>query len=529
MYRQIKYLTKLSLCNLANFNVIRHSKDKSKRNRFIGLAITYAALILMFLFYSISIAIGLAVVHMESLIPAYAFALISIIIFFFSTFKAGNVIFDLKSYEQQIALPVSPAAIVISRFLSMYVIDLAISLVATLPSLAVYAVITEPNISFYLMAIIGLLLVPLLPMTVASIIGAVIFAISARMKHKNLVTIVLTIVLVLGIILAETGLGNSSGVITEQGFTEISELISNQLRTIYPPVAFYSDAMVKGSVIDFLIFSLGSVGIFGLFVVVVQRSYVSICSALQARSNGRAYKMQALKTGSIRSALFKKEMKRYFASSIYVTNTGIGYILMTVAAIAIMIKGGNEVEQLLGMPGVVSKALPFAMSLMASIVSTTSCSISMEGRQWWITKSLPLTTKDVFDSKILWNLAVAAPFYLISQIALFIGVKTDFMGHIWIILIPAIYILFMAVTGLTINLQFPNFTWENETVAVKQGAAVLVTSIVGMASCGIPLALVVVAGQNFTNIIMTVVCVVILGLTWTLYHINNRVDLQQLG
>ncbi|MDO5522243.1 MAG: hypothetical protein Q4G58_17240 [bacterium] len=529
MFRQIKILTKLSLCNQGNFNVIFHSKDKSQRNKYIGLAATYAVLILMFLFYSISLAIGLAVVHMEDLIPAYAFALISIIIFFFSIFKAGSIIFDLKSYELQIALPVSPAAIVISRFLSMYVIDLVLSLIATLPSLVVYAVVVTPGVSFYFMGIIGLLLVPLLPMTVASIIGAVIFAISARMKHKNLVTVLLTIVLVLGILLGEAALGNNSTIITQQGFTQISDMISNQLRQIYPPVAFYSDALVKGSVIDFLIFTLGSIGIFGLFVMVVQRSYVSICSALKARSSRRDYKMQSLKTGTMRSALLKKEMKRYFASSIYVSNTVIGYVLMVAGAIAIAIKGADEVEQLLEMPGVVSKALPFALAIMASIVSTTSCSISLEGRQWWITKSLPIRTKDVFDSKILWNLAVAGPFFLITELVLLFGIKTDLLGHLWLILIPAIYIVFMAVAGLTINLQFPNFTWENETVAVKQSAAVLVTSIVGIASCGIPLALVFVLGKEMTNVLMAVVSIVIMGITLILYKRNNRQDLQEIG
>ena len=38
--------------------------------------------------------------------------------------------------------------------------------------------------------------------------------------------------------------------------------------------------------------------------------------------------------------------------------------------------------------------------------------------------------------------------------------------------VPLAFVLFTALFGIILNLKFPNFTWINETVAVKQSASV---------------------------------------------------------
>ncbi len=63
---------------------------------------------------------------------------------------------------------------------------------------------------------------------------------------------------------------------------------------------------------------------------------------------------------------------------------------------------------------------------------TTSCtSISMEGKQFWVIKSLPIPTKALLDSKITLNLGLMLPFYLISLAAIAIAVKPGLLELLW--------------------------------------------------------------------------------------------------
>ncbi len=121
-------------------------------------------------------------------------------------FKAGSVIFQKNFYEILCSLPVSQTAIVISRFLSMYVGNVLLAFAVMIPGMAVYAYFMQPGFSFYLLAIIGTLFIPLLPMTIATLFGALITAISSRMKHKSLVGAGLSVLLVLAILFASSQL-----------------------------------------------------------------------------------------------------------------------------------------------------------------------------------------------------------------------------------------------------------------------------------------------------------------------------------
>ena len=47
-------------------------------------------------------------------------------------------------------------------------------------------------------------------------------------------------------------------------------------------------------------------------------------------------------------------------------------------------------------------------------------------------------------------------------------------------LLPVSYTMFTAYTGLAANIKFPRMDWVNETIAVKQGASVVITLLGGI-------------------------------------------------
>ena len=153
----------------------------------------------------------------------------------------------------------------------------------------------------------------------------------------------------------------------------------------------------------------------------------------------------------------------------------------------------------------------------------------MEGRQWWIAKTIPVRSKDIFDSKILVALTVALPEYLLAVIFGLLAFQPTVIGALWIIAIPAAYIVFTAITGITVNLAMPVFNWENEIRAVKQSASVMVTMLVSFVCFLPPLVILLTNGSIAADLVMLATFLVITAAAAILYRRMNRKKLLLVG
>ena len=152
------------------------------------------------------------------------------------------------------------------------------------------------------------------------------------------------------------------------------------------------------------------------------------------------------------------------------------------------------------------------------MMTPAATSISMEGKDIWILKSLPLTTKAVLDAKILMNLLLFLPFYILAEILLFLALRPGGLGGVWLVVIPAAIILFSCVYGITIDLHFPVLDWEDEVRVVKQSASALLGGMGGFL-----LAFLCVVGAlwipaEYRDIYSGCVCAVILLTAGILYR-----------
>lgn len=533
MIKEIFRLCKLQMYNTFGINEYMHTKDKSKRKRFIFMAVTWAIVILMFIGYVVGTSYGLIYMGMGDILPMYVYTVVSVLIFMFTLFKAGSIIFSMKGYDMLISLPISKAAVVVSRFMKMYISNLLLTILVMLPALIVYGVMEKPSFIFYIIYLLGMVFVPLLPLTMASIIGALITAISSRMRRKSLVSAALTIMLVFALMLVGMLLPNENGKISLEDFQNMAITIEKGIENIFPCAVWFNKAAFGEA--SYLVALIGiPLVIFIVFVIVLQKYFLGICTLLSGVSSKNDYKIQKLKENTVIKSLLKKELKRYFASSIYVTNTIIGYIIAVVAAVSIFVLGIDEFEEMLGVSGagsIIKVALPFVYAMAMSITSITSCSISMEGKNIWILQTLPVKGKDVYLSKILANLVVAGPFYIITVVMGCLTVKGSIVDAIWIVIIPACYIVYNAVVGITINLAFPVLNWEDEVHVVKQSASTLISMLVGILSCIVPATIVVLVSiyvDGMENVAKSMIIVVLVTLTIFLYRRNEKIKLNNL-
>ncbi len=487
MAGQIRRLTWISLCGMFRLNELRFTRDRKKKISSVLMGLLWILLAGMIAFYVAVTSYGLVIMEMGHLVPAVLALCVSLIVFTFTMIKAGPVLFDKNGYERQIALPVTVRAILISRFLSMYLTNMLLALFVMAAGMTAYGVLEKPGFSFYLYGIAGSLFLPLLPLTAASVVGAVIAGISSRWKQKNLAMILLTMLFVCVVMIGSFSMSGMDESQIMGVMQDLAVLIEEQIGRIYPPAIWLADAMVFQKAGAMLLYLGVSFGCFVLFVGILEHFYEKIVCLLGAREAKGDYRMSELSVSSVQKSMVERELRHYFSCPVYVTNTIVGYLLMAVLAVAVAFAGEDSIKQIIAVPGIAERVLPVLLGMLPAAMPMTACAISIEGKQWWMMQTLPVTQKEVIRSKVYANLAVIAPFYLVSEILLVASLRPDAAQLFGLVAVPAAQIVFAAEAGAAINRIFPVFDWDNEANVVKRSMSTFLMVFVGLSAGVVPM------------------------------------------
>ncbi len=523
--QQINRLVKLEFSNFIGINVLKFSKDKKKRSKVWILIGAFAYLAVLMIVYMSGIAVTLCLAGEARAVPSFCAIIASMLIFVFTIFRAGSTIFNERSYEKLIGLPISESVIVWSRLLFMYLLNLVMAALIMLPAGIVCGLQTGAGFSYWILFVLGILFIPMIPIAVSSAVGAVIAALASRMEHKNAASSVMTLIFILAIMLVSfiPALDPS---MTDERVLGMTMSAAGSMTAWYPPAALFGDG-VFGSLTGFLGFAALSVCIFALFAWIILKNYARICRKLSAHHARRNYVMTEQKVTSPLRALYQMELRRYLQTPVYVTNTAVGYLMIIVFGIVMLVlvnngQFGNDPE-LIRMLGQIS---PLVIGVLMMMSSTTPASISIEGRQWWIVRSFPVTPKLMFDAKILTNLTMAIPSCLVS--AVLCAVAFGWKYFPWLLLVPVSFSLLASVCGLAVNLKFPQFEWDNPTEVVKQGASMFAAVALFFASAGLAVVIFLTLGSVSYFGAMLLVTMLCLGGAALLYRRILQTDLRKI-
>lgn len=534
MLKQSIRLWSLSAVNLFGINELRYGKDPDKRKRSLLLGIAWIVVGIMLEGYLLATMIGYVMMGLQDILTVYSFMVSSVMVLLFTLLKAGSIIFQLNTYENQVALPVSHSAIVFSRFLIMYTSNLLLTAAVMIPGMIVYLISAGGSILTVVMFLLGIFAAPVIPQVVAVVFSVLIKGISARMKYRSLIEAILMIMLMMSFFVLTGGINSVSGEnISMEDIGRLIRMAIDGICQMYPPVMLFERAAAEDSLLSMAVLLLISVTACVLMLIVLQHFFGRICRALNVSRTRNDYKKVTGTSSSLLMSLIKREFHYYFSQSVYMMNTLMGLVLMVAAAVAVVVVGSETIDAQLSINGVVVKMLPYVLAMTGTMMSPAAVSISLEGKTRWLTKTLPIPEKVQYDSKLLMNYLLDAPFYVISIVVAAIGLHVTGFDLLWLILIPAVYLCWGAVYGQTANLCFPNFNWESEVQVVKQGASVLVSMLVSMVSVLLPAGIclsVQVMGQQgslknaaFTgNLVNGVVLAIIVLLSYVLYRRNCR-------
>ena len=483
MPNRFKALLKVQLLSLFPIHALfKESDRKKKRNKILMLPV-YVLLIAVFGGYAALTAMGMISMGLSSLIPAVALLVSGLATLIFSTFRAAGDLFSYRHLDLLLSLPLKTSEVIRVRFLSMLLGNILLSLLFMLPMGIVWALSEPLSAVFYLSWFVGILFGSLIPTTLAAILGAGLVFLGSRFKRTNLISIVLQIVLIVGvltfsfsmpnIVLSLTHMGGDSAT----GLPDLSHMVSGVMAAterIYPPLRLFHMATLEGNIPALLGFVLLSTAWYGLFVYLLSLKYKNICTALSAKRKRASYALGSLRKTGIVKALYKKDCKRFFTSSVYLLNLGVGAVMALLLAGYVGFSGADALLHLtegLIPISVISGYLPFVIAGILSMCCTTCVALSIEGKSIWVIKSLPISPRSIYDAKVLVNLTLTIPTAILCGIFVLIGLPINALSAINLFLVPISMSVWTAILGIVINRRFCNYEWESETRLVKQSTA----------------------------------------------------------
>lgn len=476
------------------------SKNESK-SRKIVLPIVLSFIVMFAIgSYAVMFAEELAPNNLTYIILTIFMMVTSLLTIIEGVYKSQGILFEAKDNDLLFSLPISKSKIFFTRVFKLISFQFLYNSLFMLPAIVVYAMYEKTNISFYILSLIMLVLLPIIPTIVSCIIGYMIKGVTSKFKARNMVQVVLTSFILLFIFYASFNMQNMIANIA-QNANSINEVITK----IYYPAGLYINLIQNFNIRDLLALLAINMIPAILFVYVASIFYFKITSKLGEKGNNSKKENsgkladKAFKVRSPLVALIHKEMKRFFSSPVFIINAGFGMVLMVAVTIAISInfegminsimQGKNIEISISEIKAMMPKIFYGFVVFISCMTSMTSSMVSLEGKSFNITKSLPVKTEKILLSKVLTSNIISIPVILLCDILFFIRFKVPIIDIVFILVASIIMPTFTALIGILMNLKYPKMDATSDTEVVKQSmssaASVFIGMFVGMLSIAI--------------------------------------------
>ncbi len=489
--KNIFNLTKIMFKNsFQNPYLINKKTNKINKNSPYIWLVIIVMFAIMFISYK---AIGeLVKINKEYIFLNIFFLILMVIMIFQVILSSTNVYFFSKDLEILLPLPIKTEELLISKF-NTILINLYFSefIFALLP-LIIYGVETYANFNYYFNLIIVLLIFPILPTLIVSIIMMFFIKLSKFIKNKDIFQIVITLLFIFSIFIFEFGvmknivnkIDNNEELEKQQleeefiKFNNKIEIVNNYFIEINPTIRILKNNkaifnLFKNIFINFIFFIL--------FILVGRKYYLK--NILKNNSNyylKNNNKIKINKKNKIINSYIEKEFKILFKNPTFFIQC-IFPILITIITIIIIVVVtrsnlrmfltselyNNEFKNSFDL-SIVCLILGF-LQLLSTIFNVSATSISREGKDSLYMKFMPISLYKQYIYKsipqILINIITNFVILLLVKILFFeIKVKYLFVTFLISILLSIINSQLMVL----VNLINPNLNWSSEYDATKQ-------------------------------------------------------------
>ncbi|MBU3113121.1 putative ABC transporter permease subunit [Clostridium lacusfryxellense] len=482
------------------------SSNKKNKKKIKGF---FLALVLILAFTPMAVGFGkflsaaydgLHSVGQEAAILGFGLSVVSIVIFFFGIFYAMSIFYFSMDVENLLPLPLKPWHIMGAKFTVVLIYEYFTEIIFFVPTLIAFGVKSGGGIVYYIYGVVIFLLLPIIPLVMASIINMIIMRFTNIAKNKDRFR------LFGGILAMGFGVGINLYIqkftqnLTQSAITEMFARGNNSLlslaSSIFPSTKVAVNSLINTDsiqgFINLTIFILITIASLIIFIILGQSLYFKGVMGVSETTSKRKTlsNIELIKntsqSSSLRIYLFK-ELKLLFRTPIYFMNCVLMNFLFPIFLLIPFFSkdgGGSQLKTittfLQGDKGVgIVLAVFFAFIVFASCsnaISTTA--ISREGKNLYILKYIPMKYKDQLIAKVLSAVVLGAVAMIMIIVLGIVLLKITLEVVLLMIIVGSVGILFTSLIGIFIDLNFPKLQWDTEQEAVKRNFNVMISMII---------------------------------------------------
>ena len=518
---------------LSSFNT-KGKKIRKTPILYVGLLILGLALLMSFT-YSFLIIFTFKAAEVDPSAAVILFAGLSSLLVFMSAMSQARGIYIGDDYDLLTTLPLRKRDIVASKILTMYAVELSFSLVVMIPHGIVH-IILMGNVYLFLISLLLGFLAPIVPIAIAILISLLVTLATSRFKAANMVSTILYALVIVGI----SGLSMlTSYTSNKEQAASIFSGVGNVIKWINP--SFY---LLELSFADNNLFLILFVAV-NLLVAILSVLFIALFfdklhEIVSSTSMKKEYVRKDLKNKSEGKILLSLEYKRLVNSKMYFVNTIMGSIMAVLGSAVYMfsMKSGfanasdsesaTEIFNAIFIPIFI-----VVLCFILGISSPTASSINIEGKTFWLTKSLPTDYQKLLKAKLLFSWSLTVPAVLIISTIAVIVHHQDVWGIIFSYVIPILFIILYSLIALIIALHHPKLKWNSEAEAIKNSSSVVISMFIGFGLTGViaPVLIVfplVLKDYAYLGYIITTVSLLIPSIPCYLYlkkYFGKRIEL----
>ena len=399
-----------------------------------------------------------------------------------------NVIFSVFYFsgdiENLLPLPLKPYQIIGSKFTAALISESIMEFIIIIAVFAGYIIAAELPFYTWLIAVFGMLTLPVVPLAYCSVICMLIMLITGFIRNKdtvNKITGFLVFAVILGIALLVSRIG---GLDTDHLVTAISDpnnLLLSILNVVFPHVHFLVNSMICNTAVNLLYY----IGINGLavavFMVIAQAVYFDTAAGVSksavAKRKSLEKSVSKVRTRRPSVTYLKKEFRLLFRTPAYFMNCilinliwplflYLIYVLQGktnfLDAFIYGIHHGSEEHVLLYILGVSALSV-----LVTAANSIASSALTREGSHFAFMKYIPLSYMAQINIKALVSIIISGVGMILYVIAASLYLQIGIKLMIFCCIVSLLSVTFTSYFGIFMDSVNPKLVWDSELNALR--------------------------------------------------------------
>lgn len=477
-------------------NIGLKKKNDSVKKVFLGIFIAIGLIMIVFYVAAFSAMMTNASIasNLRSEILYTFIGLSQLVVIFFGSAVLLNYLYFSKDNQLLSSLPVSSKSIFISKYAMAYISELFMCLLLYLPMLITYGVVSSSmgihvGASFYIITALSSLLLPIFPLLIASIVSIPLMYIVSFLKKRALGNAIVVGVITLGVIsLYFMFIGSVSGMSQNTGNDGNLMLTAGMIKLItnVKKITIFNYNLVnallnnKGA-LNFLLYLAELIAMFAA-AILISSAFYGKGMRIIIEGSGNFVKKTAITSKNYVSKGFMKsyiakEIKNILNTPSLFVGTILGIVIIPVftyifgSTFVFSEEGITSIGSELGMIGMI---MYMSAIMMASGNTVAIVGISMEGKNMYLLKSLPIKVNDILKPKLIVSNSINVIIALITALSiLFISKYHNVLIALLVFITLIINGIGTCSNGLYNDLKNPNLHYKNVTELTKNNKRII--------------------------------------------------------